>query len=174
MEELEGEFSIDNIDFDKLREQAMADMDTQEPVADEVEVEATIPTEKLSVKDIIPVDTKRVYKEWLRGDKHSAFTGGEASITNKIGSDFYAWDKYIVGEITDLEENVKIEMSWRTDDFPVQHPNSLVEVLFKEVTGGTEITINHKGIPVGQGKDYEEGWVDNYFAPMKQYYNRFR
>jgi hypothetical protein len=46
-------------------------------------------------------------------------------------------------------------------------------VLLKEVPGGTEITLHHTAIPDGQS-GYEQGWRDNYFDPMREYFSRHR
>ena len=173
----QGEFNIEKLDFSKLMEQGL-----KNSVAEEVEEEATeeeaeepvIPTETLKVMDVIPVNIERVYKNWLNSEKHSAFTGGKARIKPVEESDFSAWDTYIVGEILELDYAKRIYTTWRSDDFPPGHPNSKCEVLFEEHPRGTLITINHTGIPMGQKEDYMEGWVDNYFAPMKEYYNRFK
>jgi hypothetical protein len=39
--------------------------------------------------------------------------------------------------------------------------------------GGTEITLHHTAIPDGQS-GYEQGWRDNYFDPMREYFSRHR
>jgi hypothetical protein len=35
---------------------------------------------------------------------------------------------------------------------------------------GTEVTIDHSGIPEGQAEEYENGWQEFYFDPMRKYY----
>lgn len=172
----DGEFDINKMDFAKILAEGM-NKEIEEPEIDESElepVEPKIKTESLKVMDVIPVNIERVYKNWLNSEKHSAFTGGRARIKPVEESDFSAWDMYIVGEILELEYAKRILTTWRTDDFPPGHPNSACEVLFEEHERGTLITINHTGIPIGQKEDYQEGWVDNYFAPMKEYYGRFK
>jgi len=172
-----GEFNIEKLDFAKLMEDGMkANVAQENQEVEELQEakEPSIETESLKVMDVISVNIERVYKNWLNSEKHSAFTGGRARIKPVEESDFSAWDMYIVGEILELEYAKRILTTWRTDDFPPGHPNSICEILFEEHEKGTLITINHKGIPVGQKDDYIEGWVDNYFAPMKDYYRRFK
>jgi hypothetical protein len=38
-----------------------------------------------------------------------------------------------------------------------------------EVTDGCELTLIHTNIPEAQTQ-YKQGWIDNYFTPMKNYF----
>lgn len=176
MSEKEEEFDISKMDFAKILADGLANTaeeDADVP-ADQINETPKLETEKLNLHDTVKTSAEFVYRCWLNSRHHSLMTGGQASFRAKEESDFSAWDQYIVGEILELEESKRILHSWRTDDFPVSHPNSEVEVLFKDVEGGCEVTINHTGIPIGQKLDYLEGWQDNYFAPMKEYFKKFR
>jgi hypothetical protein len=42
------------------------------------------------------------------------------------------------------------------------------------VEGGTRITFRHTDIPEGQSARYEQGWIDHYFRPMKEYFAKRR
>lgn len=69
-----------------------------------------------------------------------------------------------------LEPGRRIVQSWRTSDFEATDPDSQIEVLLEEVPDGTKITLRHTGIPDGQS-GYEQGWRDNYFDPMREYFS---
>jgi hypothetical protein len=64
--------------------------------------------------------------------------------------------------------------AWRTTEFSAAHPDSRLELLFEQVEGGTRLTIRHTEVPEGQGASYEQGWIDHYFRPMKEYFARRR
>jgi activator of HSP90 ATPase len=96
-------------------------------------------------------------------------TGGEAEINSKVGSPFIAWDGYITGTNIELKSNQKIVQNWRTSEFNKNDESSILTITLKEVENGTELTLNHKNIPEGQTQ-YKNGWVENYFQPMKNYF----
>jgi activator of HSP90 ATPase len=93
-----------------------------------------------------------------------------ASILPQVGTRFSMWDGYIEGENIELESDHRILQAWRTTEFPADSPDSKLEILFEEFEGDTKITLIHRNLPDGQGKQYEEGWQENYFEPMKEYF----
>jgi hypothetical protein len=34
------------------------------------------------------------------------------------------------------------------------------------------MTLKHTDIPPGQADGYQEGWIDYYFTPMKEYFSK--
>ncbi len=114
----------------------------------------------------------KVYRAWLDSDRHSAFTGGEATVDPRVGGKFTAWDGYIKGTTVVLEPSKRIVQKWRTTEFPEGSPDSNLEVLLEEAEGGSRITLTHTDIPDGQGREYKKGWQDYYFKPMKKYFSR--
>ena len=112
----------------------------------------------------------KLYLDWLSSSAHSAFTGSPASIDASINGSFSAWDGYIWGKTLELHPSSRIVQSWRTTEFPQGAPDSQIELLFEPVEGGTKLTLIHTIIPDGQADQYEEGWQDFYFKPMKKYY----
>lgn len=112
----------------------------------------------------------KVYRAWLSSEEHSAFIGAEARVDPRVGGSFSAWGDYIRGTTLELEENRRIVQSWRTVDFPVNSPDSRLEVVLDEVRGGTRLTLIHSEIPDGMGEDYHQGWRDNYFEPMRRFF----
>ena len=123
-------------------------------------------TEEFSANSIV------LYKAWLNGEKHEAFTGGgPARFKNEAGSNFSAWDGYISGKILELSEGKRILHSWRTTDFPENAEDSLLEILLEDNGSGCRLQLNHWNIPDGQVEDYKKGWVDFYLKPMKAYFN---
>jgi hypothetical protein len=55
-------------------------------------------------------------------------------------------------------------------EFPVDEPNSLLQITRERSNGGTLLTINHSEIPNGQGDSYKMGWIDHYFDPICDYF----
>jgi activator of HSP90 ATPase len=69
-----------------------------------------------------------------------------------------------------VEENRKIVQSWRTVEFGETDADSRLEIILEPKGDGTVLTLRHSEIPDGQ-PDYEQGWRDNYFEPMHNYFD---
>ena len=50
----------------------------------------------------LPASPEAVYDAWLDSAKHSAMTGAEAKIVNRVGGAYSAWDGYITGKTVEL------------------------------------------------------------------------
>ena len=113
---------------------------------------------------------EKVYRAGLNSRAHAAFTGGEAAIDPVPGGEFSAWDGYIVGTTIELDPPRRIVQSWRTSEFPPDAPDSRLMLELHAERGGTRLVLSHTEIPAGQGADYAQGWIDNYFEPMQRYF----
>jgi activator of HSP90 ATPase len=129
-------------------------------------------TESLKMTTILKSSPQEVYEAWLDSKAHAEFTGGAAEIDPKVGGEFHVWDGYIWGINLVLEPSRRILQSWITSDFPENAPASQLELIFDPVEEGCQVTLIHTNIPEGQSEEYEKGWVDYYFYPMKVYFER--
>jgi activator of HSP90 ATPase len=86
-----------------------------------------------------------------------------------VGAEFEAWDGYILGKNLILEPGKRIVQSWRTTEFAKEEKDSQIEVTFEKAAAGTKVTLRHAGLPP-HATEYKQGWVDNYFIPMKKYF----
>lgn len=121
------------------------------------------------VSEIFPADPEELYNAWLDSEVHSAMTGGRAFMSFVVGDTFTAWDGYIKGKNLLLESGKRIRQSWRTTEFMAVDPDSLLEITFEPVNNGTLMTIRHSNLP-DHGMQYQQGWRDAYFGPMKAYF----
>lgn len=117
-------------------------------------------------------EPKKVYDAWISSKGHSEMTDSPAKIENKVGGKFTAWDEYISGTTVKLVPDKKIVQKWRTTEFPDDAPDSDLEILLEPAGKGTKLTLVHTNIPNGQKKQYEDGWNEFYFEPMKKYFNK--
>lgn len=132
------------------------------PVALEV---ATIVQEEIF--DAAPMD---VYEAFVDPAKHAAFTGSTATGEPVEGGAFTAWDGYIEGRHERLVPGARIVQMWRTSEFPEGHPDSRLELeLRPEAEGKTRLRLTHSGVPRDQAKSYEQGWVDHYWTPLRDF-----
>jgi uncharacterized protein YndB with AHSA1/START domain len=133
-------------------------------------LEAIMGLESIQVSAVIPASPDKIFNAWLSSQEHTAFTGGQATIEPRVGGRHTAWDGYIEGVNLALEVGRRILQTWRSSDFPDGSTDSKLEVLLEPAEGGTKVTLVHTDIPEGQGRLYEQGWVDNYITPMQEYF----
>lgn len=129
-------------------------------------------SETLTISAFIPASPLQVYAAWLDGEQHTEMTGGAAHSEPVVGASFDAWDGYIHGMNLELEPGRRIVQSWRSSQFPDDAPDSRLELLLEPEGEGTRVTLRHWDIPAGQAQDYEQGWHEHYFTPMREYFIR--
>ena len=122
-----------------------------------------------TVKTHIQATPEEIYSAWLDGNKHGKMIGAEATGKAEVGSEFTAWDGYISGRNLELVPNKKIVQAWRTIEFMDDDKDSHLEIHLSADKKGCKLTLIHTNIPENQ-PDYEQCWADNYFDPMKEYF----
>jgi len=125
---------------------------------------------EFTLKTKFDATAKEIYTAWLSSDGHTNMTGGDATVTDKVGATFTAWDGYIEGKNIELEPFKRILQSWRTSQFEENEDDSQIEILLKEFEGQTELTLIHTNLPES-GDHYRKGWDEHYFQPMKAYFS---
>jgi uncharacterized protein YndB with AHSA1/START domain len=124
---------------------------------------------EFEVSAVIAASPDAIYAAWLDSAAHTAMTGGAARVSAEPEATFEAWDGYIQGRNLELVPGRRIVQAWRTTEFDASDPDSRLEVAFELEAGGTRITIRHSNLPA-HGLQYQQGWVDAYFEPMKRYF----
>ena len=124
---------------------------------------------EFTLSTTLPATPDEIYRAWLDSAAHAAMTGGGAEVSDKTGEAFEAWDGYISGGNLELEPGARILQAWRTVEFADDEGDFVVEIRLEAVEGGTRLTLHHSQLPA-HGAQYEQGWIDNYFEPMKAYF----
>ncbi len=110
-----------------------------------------------------------VFEALLDSKKHSAFTGSKASISRKVGGRMSAWDGYIEGKNLRIEKDKVIVQSWRTTEFQDKDADSQVMFHFSKKGTGTRLIFVHSKVPDRLAEEFRQGWIDNYWVPLKEY-----
>jgi uncharacterized protein YndB with AHSA1/START domain len=118
----------------------------------------------------LPATPEEVYAAWLSSEAHSAMTGGEAEMSDRIGAQVTAWDGYITGRNVELVAGRKIVQSWRTSRFDDNDPDSVIEVTLAPAPEGCLLKLRHSNVPDTHTSYENGGWRDNYFEPMRAYF----
>ncbi len=108
-----------------------------------------------------------VYEALMDSKLHAAFSGGQVHISREVGGEYDSYDGYISGKNLELVPDKKIVQSWRAVDWPEGH-FSTVTFLLTPVEGGTRLDFTHTDVPDGTEAEFEQGWIDNYWEPMKK------
>jgi activator of HSP90 ATPase len=128
--------------------------------------------ETIRQKATVHAEPAEVYEAFIDAKKHSAFTGSKATGDGRVGSKFTAWDGYISGKNIELESGKRIVQEWATSEWPEDFPPSRLELTFKKVKGGTEISMVHSDVPAEQAHELKEGWTEFYWKPLKDYFKK--
>jgi uncharacterized protein YndB with AHSA1/START domain len=119
----------------------------------------------------VPAAPAYVYRAFLDSEQHSKITGGGAKIDARVGGKFTAWDGYISGTNLELVEGERIVQSWRTSEWPDDYDDSRLEItLAPSPSGGTKLTMVHDNVPSSQAASLEQGWIDNYWEPLRKFF----
>jgi len=109
-----------------------------------------------------------VYEALMDSKKHSEFTGDEAIIGRNVGDPFSAFSEWATGVNKELIPDKKIVQTWRGEDWPEDH-YSVVTYELKPTEVGTLLEFTQTDIPEEFFEEISEGWVDNYWEPLKEY-----
>jgi activator of HSP90 ATPase len=109
-----------------------------------------------------------VYEALMDSKKHAAFTGGKARISRLVGGVIMAYDDYIAGKNVELVPDRKIVQDWRAVDWPEGYYSRVV-FGFTAIPEGTRLDFIHTDVPDGTEEEFTQGWIDNYWEPLKMY-----
>ena len=116
---------------------------------------------------IFQASPHEVYEALMDSEKHAAFSGSAAKISRAVGGEYSAYDGYITGRNLELVPDKKIIQSWRAVDWP-EGLFSTVTFLLLPIPEGTRLNFTHTGVPDGTEAEFTQGWIDNYWEPMKK------
>jgi activator of HSP90 ATPase len=112
-----------------------------------------------------------VYETLMDSQRHAAFTGGKASISRLVGGQISAYDDYISGKNIELLPDKKIVQDWRAVDWP-EGTFSKVTFELTAIPEGTRLDFTHSDLPEGTAEEFTQGWIDNYWEPMKRAFEK--
>jgi activator of HSP90 ATPase len=114
---------------------------------------------------LAPIDD--VYMALTNANSISLWTDEDAVMSTEPGSEFSLWGGNIVGKNIEFEENKKIVQQWYFDG---QEEESIVTILLHTIKQGTTVELKHSNIPDADFNEFVDGWNDNYFAALKDFF----
>ena len=110
-----------------------------------------------------------VFETIMDSVRHSTFSNSEVIMSREIGGEYSAYDGYITGKNIELIPDKKIVQSWRAVDWE-EGQYSIITFFFTQIKTGTQLQFTHELLPDGTEEEFTQGWIDNYWEPMKIYF----
>ncbi len=115
---------------------------------------------------------RRLFEIYTQSKKHSAATGQKASVSNKAGGRFTAFEGAISGKNLLVVPNRMIVQAWRATHWPKTDPDSILTLTFSKVPGGARIDLVHVGVPQHDHQGVTQGWPAYYWKPWRTYLSK--
>jgi activator of HSP90 ATPase len=115
----------------------------------------------------IPATPEEVYLALTTPTTIHLWSGEPAEMSTEPGSEFSLWDGSIVGKNLEFEEGKKIVQQWY---FGEQPEPSIVTIKLHPHKLGTSVELKHTNIPDEDYTDIVEGWDENYFGWLREFY----
>jgi uncharacterized protein YndB with AHSA1/START domain len=110
-----------------------------------------------------------LFDTYLDSRKHSAATGGKATMSRKVGGTFTAWNRQLRGRNLLIVPKRLIVQAWRAAHWKASDPDSILILRFSKVRGGGQIDLVHVNVPKYDHKGVTRGWPHYYWKPWKKY-----
>ncbi|MFN8249631.1 MAG: SRPBCC family protein [Ferruginibacter sp.] len=95
------------------------------------------------------------------------WTGEEAVMPLEPGAEFSLWEGSICGKNIEFVPGKKIVQEWYFGD---QEPPSIVTIILHAAKNGTSAELRHTNIPEEDFDNITEGWDQNYFGSLIDFY----
>ncbi|MBS1761443.1 MAG: SRPBCC domain-containing protein [Bacteroidetes bacterium] len=95
------------------------------------------------------------------------WSGEKANMIPEENTEFSMFDGAISGINLEFIKGKKIVQRWYFDD---QEEPSIVSIILHSAKAGTSVELRHTNIPDEYYENITEGWVENYFAALAEFY----
>ena len=129
------------------------------------------PTSTIRQVEHIPAPPAHVYDALTVAEIHARFTGEPATSDARVGSKMTAGEDFIEGEYLELERPSRIVQTWRTSSWSDGYEASRLEFQIEPADGGTRLTMIQTLVPSDMASDFDPGWKEHYWEPMKAHFN---
>lgn len=112
-------------------------------------------------------DPADIHDLLTNSERFAAMTGGApATIDATPGGEISLFGGAIVGRTIENVAGRRIVQAWRPGSWE-EGLYSIVRFELEEGPRGVEVTLTHNGFPEEEIDHLSQGWVDNYWDPMK-------
>ena len=129
-----------------------------------------LPTTTIRHIEIISASPEQIYDALTDAAIHARFTGEPATSDARVGGKMTAHDGYIEGQYLELERPSRIVQTWRTTSWMDGYEDSRLEIQLEPSEDGTQLTMLHTLVPAGMAPDFDSGWKEHYWEPLKTHF----
>lgn len=115
---------------------------------------------------LFPVSPEVLYLALTNAATIQLWTGEPAQMSTEAGSEFSLWEGSITGKNISFEKNKSIVQQWYFD----QEEPSFVTIKLHPHRQGTSLELKHTNIPEEEYGDIVQGWNENYFGSLEEFY----
>lgn len=115
----------------------------------------------------IQADPEVLYKALTTAATIQLWAGEDAEMSTEVGSEFSLWEGSIVGKNLEFIENKMIKQQWYFDG---QEQESIVTIKIHPDGEDSSVELRHSNIPDEVYDDIVEGWNENYFGSLMEFY----
>ncbi len=116
---------------------------------------------------IIAAPPEEVYLALTNPNTIHLWTGEFAEMIPLAGTEFSLWEGSITGRNIEFIENKVIVQQWYFGD---EKEESIVTLKLHPHKSGTSVELKHVNIPDDAYADISEGWNQNYFGSLIEFY----
>ena len=131
--------------------------------------------EYIEQRYLIKASPEKVWDALTNPTTIAKWGGGPAKMSGEVGFEFSLWGGEVYGknlEIEDLpNDGKKLVQEWYGGEW--EYP-SIVTIQIISDDHTTEVTLIHTDLPKDEIEDFNEGWRDYYFGPIKKLLERLK
>jgi activator of HSP90 ATPase len=113
---------------------------------------------------------QKVYEALLDSKQFTEFSARAAEINREVGGAFSLFKGHIIGRNLELVPNQRIVQGWRVVTWP-EGAYSIARFDLKPQGSGTHVVFDHIGFPEGLHDHLAQGWEENYWLLLKEYFH---
>ena len=117
---------------------------------------------------IIPAPPDEVYNALTNPLAIRLWTGEPATMSAEPGSAFSLWGDSIEGKNLEFIPGKKIVQQWYFGD---QDEDTIVTIKLHPHAKGTSVELSHINIPEEAYEEMKDGWENNYFGALEDFYS---
>jgi len=117
----------------------------------------------------LPASPDALFEMYVDAEKHSAFTGSEVTVSREPGAAFSAFGGALSGRMVATVPGRLVVQTWRSTNFGVDDPDSVLILAFSESASGGRIDLVQIGIPDCDYQGVSEGWGKFYWYPWRAF-----
>ncbi len=115
-----------------------------------------------------PATPEQVYDAYMNAESRTKYTEAPATISSDEGGAFSCHDGQITGRNLELVPGKRIVQAWRVSGWP-EGLFTTVRFVLSATDDGTQLVMDHYGVPDEFEEHIAGGWHARYWDPMRKF-----